>query len=145
MTGMAPPGMDPAAMAALHARSFSTTRSWRAAEFAELLADAQVLAVTVPAGFALARLAADEAEILTIAVAPERRGAGLGRALLAELLDRARGRGAARIFLEVAADNDAALKLYAGAGFASCGRRRAYYRLPDGDTVDAVIMARDIA
>ena len=131
-------------MAALHARCFPDLRGWSAAEFAGLLADPTVIAATAPSGFALARVAADEAELLTIAVDPDKRGTGQGRALLAEVLARAGARGAARIFLEVAANNHAALKLYAGAGFTACGRRRGYYRLSTG-AVDALIMARDIA
>lgn len=143
MTPMAPAGADPAAMAVLHARCFPDMRGWRTEEFAALLAESGVIAATAPSGFALARVAADEAELLTIAVDPDRRGAGQGGALLAEVLAGAAARGAARVFLEVAADNHAALSLYDRAGFTTCGRRRGYYRRPGG-AVDALIMARDI-
>lgn len=79
------------------------------------------------AGFVLARAAADEAEILTLAVVPAWRRRGLGAALLAAAQRRAASLGAAQLFLEVAADNDAARALYAGAGFEAVGLRRGYY------------------
>ena len=77
-------------------------------------------------GFVLARAAAGEAEILTLAVAPAARGKGLGRALLQAAIDQAQGPWArATIFLEVGADNPHALALYAGLGFAKVGMRKA--------------------
>ena len=78
-------------------------------------------------GFVIARVAGDEAEILTLAVAPEARGQGLGRALLNAAIVEAQRRGAGAIFLEVGTDNPAALALYAGLGFANVGSRKGYY------------------
>lgn len=134
--------MTPAALAAIHAACFTVPRPWSAAELAELIASPSTLLAEASDGFALARVAADEAELLTIAVRPEARGRGLGSALLRDVLTAAAARGAGRMVLEVAADNAAALALYRREGFAECGRRRGYYAAPDGRRIDALIMAR---
>ncbi len=95
----------------------------------------------VPAGLVLFRVAADEAEILTLGVIPEARRAGVGRALLEAALENARARGAAALFLEVAADNAVAIALYQQAGFGTVGGRKGYYSRAGG-TVDALVLAR---
>lgn len=97
-----------------------------------------------PAGFVLARVAADEAEILTLAVAPGRQGAGIGRRLMRAALCGARAAGAARMLLEVAADNAPASALYARLGFAPVGRRRSYYRRLGRPAADGLVMALDL-
>ena len=79
-------------------------------------------------GFVLARAVAGEAEILTLAVAPAARGKGLGRALLQAAISKAQALGAQTMFLEVGADNPAALALYAGLGFTKVGDRKGYYQ-----------------
>ena len=132
--------MTPADLAHLHARSFTTPRPWTEAEFAALLADKGAVLVTGPHGFAMGRALANEAELLTIAVAPEARQQGAGQRLLRDFLAAAQGMGADAVFLEVAEDNTAARALYRAAGFAEAGRRRGYYRMPDGRRVDAVVM-----
>lgn len=129
-------------MAALHAASFTAPRPWTEAEFRNLLADPGVFAETAPDGFALGRAAGGEAELLTLAVAPEARRRGTGRALLAGIERSARARGATACFLEVAADNGAALGLYRAAGYADAGRRPAYFRRPDGTRCDAIVLRR---
>lgn len=135
--------MTPEALAALHARCFTTPRPWAAAEFAALLADPLAfLLVEGDAGFLLGRAVAGEAELLTIAVAPEARRRGLGRKLVARFLYQARLRAAERAFLEVAAGNAAALRLYHAAGFVESGRRRGYYAGPDGQSGDALVLTR---
>ncbi len=135
--------MTPEALAALHGRCFATPRPWTAAEFAGFLADPlSFLLVEGDAGFLLGRVAAGEAELLTLAVAPEARRRGLGRKLLARFIYQARLRGAERAFLEVAADNAAARGLYLGAGFGESGRRKGYYLGPDGTRQDALVMTR---
>ena len=90
----------------------------------------------------LVRTVAGEAEVLTVGVRPEARGAGTGRRLVQAALEAARAEGAERVFLEVAEDNLAALRLYAGCGFGEVGRRRRYYPRPDGGTVDALVLRR---
>jgi ribosomal-protein-alanine N-acetyltransferase len=83
-----------------------------------------------------------DGDIQTIAVAPEARGLGLGRALMLVLLDRAAERLAERVFLEVRADNDVAKALYVSLGFEEIAVRPHYYQ-PEG--IDAVIMRREEA
>ncbi len=92
-----------------------------------------------PVGYAYARVAADEAELLAIGIVPAARRRGCGRALLEVVAAAARARGARTLFLEVAAPNNAARRLYAGADFAEVGRRPDYYRTASG-RVAAVIM-----
>jgi len=79
----------------------------------------------------LARTAAGEAEILTLAVAPHARGRGLGRALLDRAIAQAETQGAQALFLEVGADNPHALALYGALGFAKVGLRKRYYGAGD--------------
>ena len=101
--------MTPLDLAALHARCFATPRPWTPGEFTEILADPLVfLLVEGDAGFLLGRAVAGEAELPTLAVAPEARRRGLGQRLVSRFLYQARLRGAESAFLEVAADNDAA-------------------------------------
>lgn len=130
----------PRALAALHAAAFTVPRPWTAEELAALLAHPGAVLAAAEQGFALARVAADEAELLTIAVAPAARRRGLGRQLLARVLTAAAGRGARSVFLEVAADNAPARALYAMAGFAEAGRRRGYY-----GGADALVLRRPLA
>ena len=92
-------------------------------------------------GFALARLVADEAELLLLAV---RRGAqrcGVGKLLLERFTSDAKKRGADRLHLEVREGNHA-VKLYENEGFALVGRRRNYYGGPDGRCYDALTLAK---
>lgn len=130
-------------LAALHATAFDAP--WTAAALADLLGQAGVFAVEAPEGFVLMRGVADEAEVLTLAVRPEARGRGLGGQLLAQGVARARAQGAARVFLEVAEDNAAALALYRRSGFAEAGRRRGYYGRPDGSRRDALLFSLNLA
>jgi ribosomal-protein-alanine N-acetyltransferase len=96
-----------------------------------------------PAGFSLFRTVAGEAELLLLAVAPERQGRGIGRQLLEQFLERARASGAARVHLEVR-DGNAAVAMYYRAGFAAAGRRQNYYRGDDGSQYDAITLACDL-
>jgi ribosomal-protein-alanine N-acetyltransferase len=135
--------VTPAALSALHARCFTSPRPWTEAEFASLLADPLAfLMVEGDAGFLLGRAVAGEAELLTLAVAPEARRRGLGLRLVSRFLYQARLRGAESAFLEVGSDNPAAQAVYAKAGFAETGRRRGYYRSADGGLVDALVLRR---
>lgn len=129
--------MSPEAMAALHQRAFTVPRPWSAEEIAALLASPLVFVVATEGGFAMGRVVAGEAELLTIAVEPELQGRGIGRGLMADFLAEAAARGAESVFLEVAENNVSALALYRGVGFAEAGRRRGYY-----GGVDAVVMVR---
>ena len=93
------------------------------------------------AGFILSRGAADEEELLLIAVDPLHRGRGVGAALIERFVAEARARGAVRLFLEMREGNPAET-LYRRSGFAVVGRRRAYYRRGTGAPIDAITFAR---
>jgi [ribosomal protein S18]-alanine N-acetyltransferase len=134
---------DAAAIAALHAASFR--RGWDEDEVYRLLLDHAVVAHCAVmrrtvVGFIMSRLAADEAEILSVAIAPARRGRGLSRPLLNFHLRGLAGRGARAVFLEVDEQNQAARRLYSGSGFGEVGRRQGYYE--SGAT--ALVLRRDL-
>ena len=93
------------------------------------------------AGFVLSRGAAGEEELLLVAVDPRHRGRGIGTALIERFVEAARRRGAERLFLEMREGNPAE-SLYRRLGFASVGRRRAYYRRGTGAPLDAITFAR---
>ena len=94
-----------------------------------------------PVGFLAARQAADEAEILNIAVHRDFRRQGVASALLLAALDEFRRSAIARIFLELRESNLPARALYEGHGFAPSGLRKAYYH---GPTEDALCMMRKL-
>lgn len=137
--------MTPEEMAALHGRCFTTPRPWSAQEINRLLGDPLVFALRAPHGFLIGRSVAGEAELLTVAVAPEARRQGVGARLVTGFLTEALARHSEVAFLEVAEGNDPAIALYAAQGFAPAGRRRAYYRAADGTTVDALVMSRPLS
>jgi ribosomal-protein-alanine N-acetyltransferase len=142
---LARPG-DAASFAKLHATSFG--RGWTEDEFERLLLDPNVLAHRAGSGrdlkgFIISRLAGDEAEILSVAVAASQRGRGLAGGLLDLHLRTLVGRGARAIFLEVDEDNAAARRLYARRHFREVGRRRAYYPRPNGGS-GALVLRRDL-
>ena len=131
---MVHPGADDVtALALLHAGAFAD--AWSASYLRDLFARPGVFAFAAPEGFILARAAADEAEILTLAVAPTARRKGLGRALVRAVMVHAQTLGIRNLFLEVAAGNDAAQGLYRGLGFVAVGRRKAYYGGEDADVL----------
>ena len=82
-----------------------------------------------------------QADVLTIAVASEYWGRGVGSALLGALVQAARDRGCTEVFLEVRKDNPRARGLYRRRGFEEIGVRRGYYQ-PSG--VDAIVMRKDL-
>lgn len=95
------------------------------------------------AGFVLTRHAADEEELLLIAVLPECRGQGFGQELIGRLFEQSRARGVTRIFLEMRRGNPAEF-LYRKSGFEPIGRRPNYYRMADGGRLDAITFGRSI-
>ena len=135
---------DAAAISQLHAASFGS--GWAEDEVDRLLLDSAVVAHRamsgrVLVGFVMSRMAADEAEILSIAIAPARRGRGLSRPLLDYHLRNLAGLGARAVFLEVDEHNAAARRLYEGAGFREVGRREGYYT----GGAAALVLRRDLA
>ena len=91
-------------------------------------------------GYVVALVVTPDAEIADLAVAPGARRRGVGRALLARVLDELTGVGVRAVHLEVRESNLAARTLYEASGFRAVGRRRGYYRQP---TEDALLLRRD--
>jgi [ribosomal protein S18]-alanine N-acetyltransferase len=135
-------------LAQLHGTSFH--RGWGEAEFEEMLSQHNTLVQRLRLrskfiGFAISRIAMDEAEILSIAIAPGYRGRGLSRNLLLTHLGHLAGRGVATVFLEVEENNQPARRLYDRAGFVVVGRRERYYREAGGEELNALVMRRDLS
>ena len=138
---------DAARLAQLHGASFH--RGWGEGEFETMLTERNTLVHRLRQGrkvigFAVSRMAADEAEILSIAIDADQRGRGLSRNLLLTHLGHLAGRGVRTIFLEVEENNQPARRLYERAGFDVVGRRERYYR-QDGEQLNALIMRRDLS
>ncbi len=138
-----------AVIAALHARCFDD--AWDTASVAGMLSTPGTLGLIaqsekVPLGFILFRVAGGEGEILSLGVIPSARGHGAAGCLLDAALQEAVARGAETLFLEVAADNLAASRLYLSRGFREVGRRPRYYRRgSDGTAADALILRGNLS
>ena len=132
-------------LAALHETGFD--RPWPEEAFVQLLSDEVRLGVLAmerdtPSGFVMLQRAADEAEILTLVVAPPRRRAGIGKALLEWAIEWSNRSGLSRLILDVNEQNTAARSLYGSLGFAEIGQRSGYY--PRGQGVEtALVLALD--
>lgn len=136
--------MTPETLAAIHASAFSATRAWSAAEFSSLLAQPGTSAHGSADSFALVRVVADEAEILTLATDPAKRRQGRARGALGLAEAAAQAAGAQAMFLEVAEDNAAAKALYAACGYAQVGRRPGYYLPKNAAPVAALVMRKEL-
>lgn len=137
--------MTPQQLADLHALCFTVPRPWSAAEFTDLLAAKGVFVLGDGHGFILGRVIADEVELLTLAVHPNARRAGIGARLMVAFEHRAQNDGAQDAFLEVASDNTAARALYEKNGYVSAGLRKSYYQGPRGAHVDALVLRKSFA
>jgi ribosomal-protein-alanine N-acetyltransferase len=143
---------DCAALAEIHVTSFK--RGWSDSEFEALLVQPGVFAVLAerrgrfgsraPAGFIFYRATVEEAEILSVAVAPEFRRRGVGRALIEEAMRHLYRVGARSIHLEVEDGNHAAINLYRRVEFRESGRRPAYYQQGRDKPAGALVMARQL-
>jgi ribosomal-protein-alanine N-acetyltransferase len=142
---------DARALADLHREDF--VRPWTDGEFATLLEQSAVFGfiaresgnpAAAPGGFVLARLAADEAEILTVAVASSLRRRGIGRRLMEAVLRHLHRERAATLFLEVDSRNAAAIALYLGLGFRRAGMRPDYYETAASGRSPALVLRRDL-
>ena len=141
-------------LAALHQQTFTSEEQiWNAGSFRDLvampgarawLAIEATDAGDLPVAFALVRFVADEGEIITIGVLPDRRRQGIARLLLAEIIREADSVKAA-LFLEVEENNVAALALYGESGFSEVGRRKNYYVRGNGEKADAIVLRRNAA
>lgn len=136
------------ALAEIHADAFR--RAWSAHDFSTLLSDPAVFALGLrlrgflggkrTAGFVLVRFAADEAEILTIAVRSRHRRRGYARMLMNDVIRRLYREHIASLFLEVDRANTAAVGLYKALGFAVAGERKSYYSAPAAGDGAALVM-----
>jgi ribosomal-protein-alanine N-acetyltransferase len=137
---------DALTLAKAHASAFEAP--WPPEAFSALMGTPGVFALAAvdgaPVGVILMRAIAGEAEVLTLAVEPGHRRRGVARALLEAGLAQAAAAEAETCFLEVAADNTAALALYRAAGFEQAGHRGGYYRRTDGEMVDALVLRRTL-
>ena len=137
-------------VADIHAMTFA--RGWTDGEIESLVQSASswafvARAVDEPnkvAGFVIIRSAADEAEVLSIAVKPSWQRNGVGRMLMDAVLAQAYRQRLTSVFLEVDEANMAAVSLYAKLGFHAVAERPDYYRLPNGSRGKAIIMRRDL-
>lgn len=133
MTAILPAGVEAVPlMVEIHATAFDEDERWGPVAITTMLGMAGAFGLLAeqdgePLGFALGRVAVDEAEVLTIAIRPEARRRGHARALLRALMETAASRGAEALFLEVSERNDAARTLYAALGAEQVGRRPRYY------------------
>ena len=143
---------DMEALVAIHAEGFH--RGWSVDEFEQLVADEHTRCIVLRResafgfrrilGFVIARAVAGEAEILTVAVAQSRRGQGIGRRLLEELMRRLYAERVREIFLEVDENNPPALALYRRLGYVEVGRRKGYYRDAEGRAGTALVLRRQL-
>lgn len=156
--------MTPDDLAGLHARAMRHAGAWSSDAFSETLAQACTVIVTDPPsslpkypgggpegrgqrpllGFALGRVVADEAELLTLAVDPSMQRRGIGSALLSAFEDRVCTLGARQAFLEVAEDNTAAIGLYRSQGWSEAGHRAAYYPRAGRKSANALILRKSL-
>lgn len=139
---------DAAVFARIHGASFH--RGWGEDEFERMLSERNTVVHRLRVGrkivgFSVSRIGADEAEILSIAVAESHRGRGLSNELLLTHLGHLAGRGIRTVFLEVEENNQPARRLYERAGFSVVGRRERYYRQNGGEALDALLMRRDLS
>ena len=142
---------DSAAVSVLHREDF--VRPWTDGEFASLLGQDTVFGYAAretgqgakpPVGFVLARLAAGEGEILTVAVARAHRRQGLGWQLMDAVLRELHAQRAEALFLEVDETNAPAIALYRRLGFHQVGQRPNYYRSTEHGPTGALVMRRDL-
>lgn len=140
-------GMGPADSA--QADAGDDPSAWGESALASLLSGPGCFALIAlrdgePVGFALARQAADECELLSLGVLPAWRRLGIGRALLSAVCERAMTNGVRHVYLEVAADNCAGRALYHALGFVPRAWRKNYYRKPGQAAIDAAVLVRDL-
>ncbi len=145
---------DIVALSEIHGRSFA--RVWSADEISALASGPGVSILVArraspfgsrrPLGFLILRVAADEAEVLTIAVDPSHRGRGYGRLLMEEATRRLYADRVEALFLEVDQANRPARALYETLGFKTVGTRKGYYaeaEAEDGEGA-ALVMRCDL-
>lgn len=118
--------------------------NWQKKDFENSLIDeTRPIYIIQNSGFIAFSKALDEAEILMIWIDPEQRKNGLANVLLEFVFKELKQSGTNQIFLEVAIDNIAALKLYNNHGFKEIGKRKNYYKR-DNQNIDALILSKNL-
>ena len=141
---------DAGRMAKLHSDAFPADEAWDHLQFEELMRQDNVICRAILqedflACAMLVQIAADQAEILTVATAQSNRRIGLAEALLHHFELELFARGLKKWLLDVAADNSAAIAFYQKNGFSEDGHRRGYYKRLAGNRVDAILMSKLMA
>jgi [ribosomal protein S18]-alanine N-acetyltransferase len=134
-------------MVEVHGQSFA--HGWSAGAFQDLLNKPTTrLYAAYESGalkaLVLAAVIRPECEILTVATAPSARRKGIGRGLMQHMLTEVSHAGAEDVHLEVATDNEAAIRLYHSLGFQKAGLRKAYYDRRPAPPVDALVLKLNI-
>jgi ribosomal-protein-alanine N-acetyltransferase len=129
-------------MAIIHEQAFTEERPWTSEEFENLISQSSTRSLAIARCFVLGRFILGELEILTFACAPLDRRQGYASALLLKLLAMASREGGHSAFLEVAADNLAAIALYHKFAFEQVGCRTNYYKRRDGTRCDALTLRK---
>ena len=132
--------MTAAALAATHRAAFTHTRPWTAAELSSLLTQRGVILCGDARSFVIARVIADEAEILTLATHPDFQRQGRACAVLDEFLGTCKSLAVTSLFLEVAENNQPAKALYLKTGFEKVGHRPQYYDGTNGAKIGADVL-----
>lgn len=140
---------DIQAVAAIEKQAYPAPQAWSEGIFRDCLRVGylcQVLEVDADlAGYGILSIAAEEAHLLNVCVAPSQQGRGLGRALVEHFLQLADRYKAQAVYLEVRPSNTPARALYKSLGFRRIGVRKSYYpALPGEPREDAIQLARDI-
>lgn len=143
-------GDDADAMAAVHAAAFPVGEAWSASAFQDVLSQPAALARGVQdeeelAAFVLVQSVDGDAEILTLATAPQAQRRGFARALIERFEQELQSSGLKKWMLDVRSDNFGALAFYKRLGFQTDGTRRNYYRRLEGGRIDAILMSKVVA
>lgn len=119
--------------------------NWKKKDFENSLFDeTRPIYIIQNSGFIAFSKALDEAEILMVWISPENRKNGFANVLLEFAFKDLMKKGTNQIFLEVAIDNIAALKLYKNHGFKEIGMRKNYYRSENNENIDALILSKTL-
>ena len=133
--------MTPQRCAEIYALAFADKRPWTTDEFADLIGSAHGIMTSISdACFALGRVVAGQAELITIATEPAKQRQGHAKTCLSDFVQQCCARQAEAIFLEVDEQNTGAMALYSAFGFAETRRREGYYVHKDGSQTAAILM-----
>ncbi len=133
-------------LAGIHRAAFGNlSKSFSSSFILSLIQNSNVIVIKQEQkGFCLARLLDKESEIITIAIKPKFQKKGIGYSLLIRTIQIIKDTQCEKVFLEVASDNLAGIKLYSRAGFKRCGIRKNYYQISKDKKIDALIMNKSL-